>query len=384
MEKRFQVKRFLFETTAGDEVCRYMLTDRFLPMLAPNQYIEMKSINKLGTGKSYAYKLCVYFNFLHEKQHTNYEAATNKQVLEFVDHLIYGDKENLRILSPQESLCYSTLSGYVTAITDFYRWLDQTYGSEMVFYEGERRCRPQSYLYGQIYTYQYKYLINRMLPDVKGSREYIKWYMDEEKALLCSGFHTLRDEAVFRLTLEGFRIDEVLSIRLGDYREVERLIQPSRSKRRQSAVSGYENKLRTVRIGEETAKALNDYLFVERPSAENEGGIISDWLFLTLRGKSAGQPLTYHNYRKILKNCAERCGISAVGVRTHSGRSTKVMEVLEHNALHPEQEKSDIQIKALFGWSQIDSIQPYMNHNSEIMANAVYKRHGKKDGGGND
>ena len=110
---------------------------------------------------------------------------------------------------------------------------------------------------------------------------------------------------------------------------------------------------------------------MERPSAENEGGIISDWLFLTLRGKSAGQPLTYHNYRKILKNCAERCGISAVGVRTHK-------------ALQPEQEKSDIQIKALFGWSQIDSIQPYMNHNSEIMANAVYKRHGKKDGGGND
>ena len=193
MEKRFRVKRFLFETTAGDEVCRYMLTDRLLPMLAPNQYIEMKSINKLGTGKSYAYKLCVYFNFLHERHHTNYETATNKQFLEFVDHLIYGDKEDLRILSPQESLCYSTLSGYVTAITDFYRWLDQTYGSEMAFYEGERRCRPQSYLYGQIYTYQYKYLINRMLPDVKGSREYIKWYTDEEKSLLCSSFHTLRD-----------------------------------------------------------------------------------------------------------------------------------------------------------------------------------------------
>ena len=53
-------------------------------------------------------------------------------------------------------------------------------------------------------------------------------------------------------------------------------------------------------------------------------------------------------------------------------------------AADPEQEKSDIQIKALFGWSKIDSIQPYMNHNSEIMANAAYKRHSKKDGGGND
>ena len=147
-----------------------------------------------------------------------------------------------------------------------------------------------------------------MLPDVKGSREYIKWYTDEEKSLLCSSFHTLRDEAVFRLTLEGFRIDEVLSMRLCDYQAVERLIQPSRSKRRQTVVSGYENKLRTVRICEETVRVLNDYLFVERPFAENEGGIISDWLFLTLRGKSVGRPLTYHNYRKIMRNCAERCG----------------------------------------------------------------------------
>lgn len=382
MEKRFQVKRFLFETTTGEAICRFMLTDRLLPMLAPNQYIEMKSVNKLGTGKSHAYKLCVFFNFLHEKYHTNYDAATNRQVLAFIDHFIYGDRENLRILDPKDSICYSTLSGYVSAITDFYRWLDQTYGSEMVFYEGERRCRLQSYLYGQIYTFKYKYLIDRMLPEAKGSREYIKWYTDEEKEELCNKFNTLRDEAVFRLTLEGFRIDEALSIRLADYHAAERLIQPSRSKRRQTASTGYENKLRTVRINKETAKVLNEYLFVERPSAENAGGTISHWIFLNLRGSSVGQPLSYHNFRKILKSCAERCGLEPEKIRTHSGRSTKVMEVLENNALHPEEAKSDVQIKALFGWSSIDSITPYMNHNSEIMANAAYKRN--KKGGESD
>lgn len=383
MEKRFQVKRFLFETTTGETACRFMLTDRLLPMLVPNQYIEIKSVRKLGTGKNHAYKLCVFLNFLHEKYHVEYDAATNKQVLAFIDHLIYGDRENLIILHPQESFCYSTLSGYVSAITDFYRWLDQTYGSEMVFYEGERRCRPQSYLYGQIYTHSYKYLLNRMLPDVKGRQEYIKWYTNAEKELLCSGFGTLRDQAVFRLTLEGFRIDEVLSMRLDNYNAAERLIQPSRSKRKQSAVRGSENRLRTVRIGEQTAKSLNDYLFVERPSAENAGGIISDWIFINLRGSSVGQPLSYHNFRKILRRCAQRCGLPSEKIRTHSGRSTKVMDVLEQNALHPEEVKSDIQIQALFGWTQIDSIQPYMNHNSEIMALAAYKRR-KRDGGDDD
>ncbi len=360
-----------------------MLTDHLIPMLVPNQYIEMKSINKLGTGKNYAYKLCVFFNFLYEKYSTNYDVATNKQVLAFVNHLIYGEQENFKIMNPQGTVCYSTLSGYVSAVTDFYRWLDQTYGSEMVFYEGERKCRSQSYLYGQIYTYQYKYLINRMLPDVKGSREYIKWYTDEEKGLICSSFKTLRDEAVFRLTLEGFRIDEVLSMCLSDYNSAERLIQPSRSKRRQSASKGYQNKLRTVRISEETALALNQYRFTERPTAENAGGVISDWIFLNLKGSSVGKHLSYHNFLKILKDCARRCRLDEGKIRTHSGRSTKVMEVLEDNASHPETAKSDIQIKHLFGWASIDSITPYMNHNSEIMANAAFKRH-KKDGGEND
>lgn len=59
------------------------------------------------------------------------------------------------------------------------------------------------------------------------------------------------------------------------------------------------------------------------------------------------------------------------------------MEVLENNALNPESAKSEIQIKNLFGWSSFDSISPYMNHNSEIIANAAYERH-KKDSGKDD
>lgn len=103
------------------------------------------------------------------------------------------------------------MTSYVSTITDFYRWLDQTYCSEMMFYKGERRCRTQSYLYGQIYSYKYKYLIDRMLSDEKGSREYIKWHTDEEKQLLSSSFRILRDEVVFYLMLESFRIDEYAS-----------------------------------------------------------------------------------------------------------------------------------------------------------------------------
>ena len=378
--KRFKVKKFLFETKSGEVVLRHMLTDNLLPMLVPNQYVEMMSINKLGTGRNHANKLCVFFNYLHEHHNASYESVSNKQVQKFLAYLIYGDLADLRITDPADSKSYSTLSGYVSTITNFYRWLDQNYGSQTTFYDGERKCRTQSYLYGQIYSFKYQFIINRVLPDVKGRREYVKWYTGEEKEILLNRFRSLRDEAVFRLTLAGFRIDEALSISLSSYDPVQKIVQPTRSKKRQSAMNGFENRLRKVRLSDETCDIINRYIRSERMIAENNSRIISDVMFLNLNnGTHLGKPLSYANYRKILRSCARRAGLDEKMIRTHSGRSTKVMDILEFNAQNPEKAISDIQIQNLFGWASIDCIKPYMNNNSEIMAKAAYDRF--KNGG---
>jgi len=356
-----------------------MLTDNLIPMLVPNQFIEMKSVNKLGSGRVCAAKLSVYFNYLHKHECIEYSEADNIHVQNFLTYLIYGDFKDLKITRPENSLCHSTLQGYVSAITEFYKWLDHNYRTHMKFYTEEERA-THTYLYGQIYSYDYKYIIKRILPDAKGSRSYLKWYDEFTRKKLCTNFLSLRDEAVFRLTLEGFRIDEVLSMRLANYDSTLHLIQPSRSKMRQSAIDGYENQLRTVRISEGTVHVLDNYIFEERIPAENRSGIISDWIFINLRkGRNYGMPLAYHNYLAILKGCAKRAGIDETKIRTHNGRSTKVMDMLEEGAIDPTKRKSDTQMILHFGWRNIDSIRPYMNHNSEIMANAAYSRHSKSE-----
>ena len=73
---------------------------------------------------------------------------------------------------------------------------------------------------------------------LKSSRDYTKWYDKATKELLCRNFNTLRDEAVLRLTFEGFRIDEVLSVTLDSYDAIEQLVQPTRSKGRANARNG--------------------------------------------------------------------------------------------------------------------------------------------------
>jgi len=157
-EKRFQVKRFVFETDSGGMIERYMITDNLLPLFAVNQWIEAKSLRSVNTGKEYAYKLSVYLNYL-ENNGLDYDQATNKTVNIFIHQLIYGNLEDLKIRSINAGITYSTLSKYVTVITEFYKWLADCYEVEMGF-----GLKPDPIRARKSFLYDYKYIISRYLP----------------------------------------------------------------------------------------------------------------------------------------------------------------------------------------------------------------------------
>jgi integrase len=226
----------------------------------------------------------------------------------------------------------------------------------------------KSFLYGQIYSYDYKHILGVNLPRLGGRREYIKWYTDSEIKALAGNFLTLRDEAIFRITLEGFRIDEVLSMRLEDYDFIKRCIRPSRSKGREDAMYGMENPHRTILLPAETCALLNRYLQTERMLAENQSGILSEYIFINLNGgKDQGKPLRYSSYYKAFKACAGRAGLDPAKIRTHSGRSTKVMRMLEVEA-------SDSDIIYQTGWRRLESIIPYRDDNNPIIAHQIFRK----------
>jgi site-specific recombinase XerD len=370
-EKRFKMAKFRFETDAGEYIDRHMITDNLLPMCEINQWIEMKSLRSPGTGRDYASKLVVFLNYL-DHSGIEYQDAGNKHVLNFIHNLIYGDLISLTIKSPATVVSYSTLIKYIAVITGFYRWLDNNVGTNMQFGKKANPTRAKkSFLYGQIYTYEYLYLIDGVLPQLKGKHDYAKWYTQEDKQRLLDGLLSLRDKAVFLLTLEGFRIDEVLSMTLDSYNVTNHMIQPTRSKGKPDARLG-SNHLRTVALPAETCEIINRYIETERTQAENESCRISQNLFINVnRGVYQGKPLMYSNYIKCLKRGAERVGMNPARIRTHNGRSTKAMEYLEHQALHPEDGITDVLIAESFGWNSIDSIRHYRDHNNQVIAKSV-------------
>lgn len=380
-EKRFRLVRFAFESKHKDIVYHYLITDNKIPVLEPNQWILAKSIRSVGTGKEYGKKLVVYLNFL-DSIGIEYTDATNRHVRSFVNYILYGSADIIKLPTLETDVVYGTANMYITVVTEFYKWLDDNYETNMLFHSKEDSLRARkSFLYGQIYSYDYRYIIERCVSSQRCRKEYIKWYTKEEKDLLCSGFETLRDEAIFRVTLEGFRIDEVLSMKLEHYNSAEQVIQPSRSKGKTDAKSGFENHLRTVALLESLCVLLDRYIQTERMTAETESGIISEYLFINIKGGQAqGMPVKYSNYYKILKRCADKVGIDSTKIRTHSGRSTKVMEFIEHQVCHPEDGITDAIIMESFGWRSADTIIHYRDHNNQVVAKAVMEKlHRKKD-----
>lgn len=370
--KRFRAVKFRFETDAGIQWERYMIVDNHVPLFRVNQWLELKSIRKASTGREYAKKMAIFLNWL-DSRGISFENATNRHVRQFLHSLIFGDLQECKIKSLQTTVSSSTLNQFITVITGFYKWLDSISQTEMLWGSKDIQAN-RSFLYGQIYSYEYRYLVDGYVAMLKPGREYIKWYDAEVKEKLCGNFNTLRDESVLRLTFEGFRIDEVLSVTFDSYNATDRVIQPTRSKGKTDA-NGRSNHLRTVALPVKTCDMLNSYIRTERAVAETESNRISQYLFINLnKGKTQGSPLRYYNYLKILKRCARRAGLDENKIRTHNGRSTKVMEFLEHQALYPEENITDVIIMESLGWRSFESIDHYRDHNNQIIAKAVMEK----------
>ena len=379
-EQRFKVVKAKIQITTGGYEERWLITESKIPVYRINEWLDLKSIRKIKTGKEYASKLVVFLNFLAESK-IEYKNACRDDVLRFLMRMIYGEHDSLSITGETSRLSFSTLSKYLTVITGFYKWLDKSYTSKMTF-ETKKVYAKHSYLYGQIYKNDYKTIVDRCILRLNSPKEYIKWYTDDETKAIGSNFLTLRDKAIFLTTLAGFRIDEVLSMRLADYDSAKRLISPSRSKGKPDSYPG-SFKQRSVYLPIETCDILNRYILTERMSAETEGNKLCESIFINLKqGANQGDALKYRTYWEIFKKCAKRAGLDESKIRTHSGRSTKVMQCLEQQALHPEDNITDAVIAEILGWKSLKSMENYRDHNNQIVAKSAFdKLHGSEADG---
>lgn len=367
-KEKFTIEKAILVNRDMEEKECYFMLDDGIPMFEINRWLEYKGSRSILTARTYAYSLRRFLNFLDFKG-KSYKEATKKDVMLFVDNILFLDDEN--VLNIESKISYNTASNYLTVIKEFYRYLEDfnSENSNITFFNKRKRNSKEIYLYGQIWDMDIKEMLNTKINRIKGTKEYIKWYTDEEiEAIeaIISRFYTLRDKAIFLLTLEGMRIDEVLSLTLDSYDEFEGTVIPNRTK---------GSKYRKVPIRERTKKALEDYLYSERSAVEAQMGLINNDMFVNLKeGKSQGKAVTYNNMLNIIKGAAKRAGLDNKKICTHSGRSTRVMELLRHQAKNPEDNITDEQIRLLMGWNSPESIKSYVNYKDERILIDIAKK----------
>ncbi|MER2106911.1 MAG: tyrosine-type recombinase/integrase [Solibacillus sp.] len=364
------VKEALLVKSDGHKSCYFILFDG-LPLFEVNRWLEYKGMNSSLTSKKYAFALMKFFTYLHDKN-KSYKDVTKRDIVLFIDYLLFNnDSEN--ILSFESSISYQTASGYLTVIKEFYRYLEDVTndGLNLMYSTDKKRTASHSYLYGQVWDMDIKELLVHKLPRIKSTKEHLKWYTEEDKQAILSNFNSLRDKALFALTLEGMRISEVINLDMTDYLSNEGIISIPKSK---------NGKARIVPLQETTIELIENYLYNERSIVEGALGFL-DALFINLKeGKSYGKRISYRNSLNLIKTAAEKAGFNPEGIRTHSGRSTRTMELLKYQSEHPEDNLTDEQIRLMMGWSSSKSLEPYMNYRDESVLVALAKKTTKKKG----
>jgi integrase/recombinase XerD len=142
-QQAFRVVRARIPVNPGGEREFWLITKQGIPHYPINEWLDVKSIRKISTGKEYAHKLCVYLNYLHSKG-KSFEDAVTDDVMAFFMQLInrsYEDNGTIRIRAP---LSYSTLSKYITVITELYKWLEQVGDHRVLFQSTVKRTRSGS------------------------------------------------------------------------------------------------------------------------------------------------------------------------------------------------------------------------------------------------
>jgi site-specific recombinase XerD len=150
---------------------------------------------------------------------------------------------------------------------------------------------PQTEAFSHFYWMRSSLGVGRFLPArsrlrVKESKRIPVPLAVDQVAQFWSGFRNARDMAIVGLmVLQGLRSKEVIALDFDDIQFAESRIY----------VQGKGNKVRMVPLAPDTARLLNHYLHVERPSACGPA------LFVSLKGRARGARITPAGLRSLFR-----------------------------------------------------------------------------------
>lgn len=237
-----------------------------------NDFLDAQHLRQLSPRslRAYAYDL-LHFARWFQSQHKTLSAITESTLVDYVRHQ----------LNQQPRPTPQTINHRLTVIRCLYR-----------FHHGQEIFAGQSHFQRPYTTrcpvgYGRPHRTMALGLRLKQPRRIIQPLSAEQVAKFWASFRTFRDLAVVGLMLlDGLRSCEILAIQLEDLKLADALLH----------VLGKGKKQRTLPLPGEIMEVLQSYLRLERPLTN------SPYLFVSLKGRRRGQPMTTAGLRSLFRH----------------------------------------------------------------------------------
>ncbi|MBH0162084.1 tyrosine-type recombinase/integrase [Fictibacillus sp. 26RED30] len=308
--------------SSGEWVIRWIIHEDGLPLHDVNLFLYETFSS--STAEKYAYNLVHFFRYLKQVK-IHYKDINDIGTINYYVKQLLGNNEETKIT-------YAALKTRLNTLHNFYEYLitrGKVSKNPIVTGSGRKSREVDRFLKGIVEPELKQKLAFSIHAKYKETRHWLKWYTFEDIELISSGFRSYRDKLIFGLSIEtGMRIGEILGLRVCDFSfkectlAVKKRLNPDNNA---FAKTGS----RVVPISNVLASSIVHYLTDERLEVSGLKDTPNNYLFLTKQGPTSGKALKASNYRVILKAAGARVGYDKKELRTHSGRSTRIQQLLD-------------------------------------------------------
>lgn len=339
-----------------------------IPLYEPNRFLNSKGLSSVNTRDSYGKLLVRFFNFFEDRYDIfDYRnIKLDKAMDSFMEDVIYNKvntKEGvIKYLKQEETqITPSSAKQYMSRIQSFYLYLekpvldllelDQDYIEKMLSTKLVKKIQQKTKYKGIWKTVNLSE-ISTLVPNTnwRNKRKSKITFTREEIDVLAYNLYDkgLRQLCIFLVCLEcGTRIDEALSIKLKHFKENNKKIWVL-------GISKSKTKPRFVAVPAYLAKLINKYIDTERRHVTNNAKKY-EYLFVSKKGKSKGNRISYSTFYTDLKESAKAGGLDPKHVVSHMARATKATQL-------KSEKKTNEQIKKALGNEQV--IDPYIDNSN--------------------
>ncbi len=250
-----------------------------------------------------------------------------------------------------------TINLIITAVTNFYDYLFRT---EEINNDMLEKLLKQIYTGGRRSYKDFLFHINKDKPTnknilkIKEPRRKLKVLTKEEVEKTYRATTNIRDRFLIKLLFEtGLRIGEALSLYIEDfifdYRDGHRIKLVDRGELPNG--SKLKTGEREIHISQELMDSFDDYMYQVLDDLE----IDTNFIFVKLKGKNRGEPMSYFEVSALFKRLKEKTGLD---IHPHLLRHT-------HATIYYRQTKDIKQVQERLGHSQIQTTMNMYLHPSD-------------------